>query len=83
MKLKKILLGVFVLAIPVFVCACTVEEAAKTELGTKVDKQDIETNTDIHIRDKDLLYSQYDNQEIVTMYLTVSSGNSGEGTDHT
>lgn len=83
MKLKTILLGVFVLAIPVFACACTVEEAAKTELGTKVDKQEIETNTDIHIRDKNLLYSQYDNQEIVTMYLTVSSGNSGEGTNHT
>ena len=83
MKLKSILLGMFVLAMPVFLCACSVEEATKTELGTKVEQQDIETNTDIHIRDKDLLYSQYDNQEIVTMYLTVSSGNSGEGTNHT
>lgn len=83
MKLKIILLGMFVFTIPFFLCSCTVEEAVNTELGTKVEKQDIEANTDIHIRDKDLLYSQYDNQEIVTMYLTVSSGNSGEGTDHT
>ncbi|MBQ2921989.1 MAG: CotH kinase family protein [Tyzzerella sp.] len=83
MKLKSILLGMFVLAIPVFLCACSVEEATKTELGTQVEKQDIETSTDVHIRDKNLLYSQYDNQEIVTMYLTVSSGNSGEGTNHT
>jgi len=83
MKLKSILLGMFVLAMPAFLCACSVEEAANTELGTKVEKQDIETNTDIHIRDKNLLYSQYDNQEIVTMYLTVSSGNSAEGTNHT
>ena len=83
MKLKNILLSVFVLAIPVFLCSCKVEEAANTNLGTKVDTQDIETNVDVHIRDKNLLYSQYDNQEIVTMYLTVSSGNSGEGTNHT
>ena len=83
MKFKNILLWMFALAMPIFLCSCTVEEAVNTELGTKVEKKDIETNTDIHIRDKDLLYSQYDNQEIVTMYLTVSSGNSAEGTNHT
>lgn len=83
MKLKNICLGIFVLALPIFLCACTVKEAVGTEFGTKVEKQDIETNTDIHIRDKNLLYDQYDNQEIVTMYLTVSSGNAGEGTNHT
>ena len=39
MKLKSILLGMFVLAMPVLLCACTVEEAVNTGLGTKVDKQ--------------------------------------------
>ncbi len=34
-----------------------------------------------HLRDKNLLYT-HDNS-VVTMYLTVSSGNKSEGTDHT
>lgn len=58
-------------------------QAEDTDLGTKVDKTEINTETDIHLRDKNLLYTQYDNTEIVTMYLTVSSGNAGEGTNHT
>ena len=41
------------------------EEAVETQLGTKVDLQNIKTETDIHIRDKDLLYTQNDNSEIV------------------
>ncbi|MEE1046345.1 MAG: CotH kinase family protein, partial [Clostridia bacterium] len=65
-------------------CGCNgFEEAVDTNLGTKVDTQDIETTTDSHLRDKNLLYTQYDNTEIVTMYLTVSTGNEGEGTNHT
>lgn len=60
-----------------------IEEAVESDLGTSIDLQEIETQTDIHIRDKNLLYSLYDNTEIVTMYLTVSSGNAAEGTNHT
>lgn len=82
--MKRVLLILLSLALLVSGSGCnSFEQAANTNLGTKVDMQDIETTTDIHIRDKNLLYSQYDNTEIVTMYLTVSSGNEGEGTNHT
>ncbi len=66
------------------VCACGFEEATDTAFGTKVDPQDVTTDngSGIHLRDKNLLYTQHDNTEIVTMYLTVSRGNEGEGTDH-
>ena len=65
-------------------CGCgQLEQASDSDLGTKVDPEEIQTETDIHIRDKNLLYTQYDNTEIVTMYLTVSSGNAAEGTNHT
>lgn len=70
-------------AMAVSFCSCQFQEAANTDLGTKIDKQEIAEYTDIHIRDKDLLYDMYDNTEIVTMYLTVSKGNEGEGTNHT
>lgn len=83
MNLKKVMVGALVLALSFAMCSCSFNEALDTDLGTKVDLQDIQNETDIHIRDKNLLYSQYDNSEIVTMYLTVSSGNEGEGTDHT
>lgn len=63
--------------------ACTVEEAVESSLGTSIDVRQINTQTDVHIRDKDLLYSLYDDTEIVTMYLTVSVGNESEGTNHT
>ena len=59
------------------------EEAVESDLGTTIDLLEIETQPDIHIRDKNLLYSQYDNTEIVTMYLTVSTGNEADGTNHT
>ena len=84
MRMKHILLTVlsFVLIVCLFGCG-QFEEAVNTSLGTKVDNDDIDNSSDIHIRDKNLLYNQYDNTEIVTMYLTVSSGNAGEGTNHT
>jgi spore coat protein H len=53
------------------------------DLGSIIGKDDINTEEDIHIRDKDLIYENQNNTEIVTMYLTVSSGNSAENTDHT
>ena len=32
-----------------------IEEAVESDLGTSIDLQEINTQTDIHIRDKDLL----------------------------
>ena len=84
MRIKRILLTFLAFVMIVSVCGCSqFEKAVNTSLGTKVDNDDIDKSSDIHIRDKNLLYSQYDNTEIVTMYLTVSSGNAGEGTNHT
>ena len=82
--MKRILALALSLALIVSLCGCKgFGEAFDSSLGTKIDADDIDNSTDIHIRDKKLLYSQYDNTEIVTMYLTVSTGNEGEGTNHT
>lgn len=83
MRLKKVGLGALSLLLCLGLSACSVEQATSTDLGTKVDLSDLQTEADLHIRDKNLLYDMYDNTEIVTMYLTVSSGNEAEGTDHT
>lgn len=64
-------------------CDDTIDSAVNSNLGTVIDKSEIQTEDNIHIRDKNLLYEQQNNTEIVTMYLTVSSGNSAENTDHT
>ena len=40
-------------------------------------------DTALHLRDNPELYTVYDDSGVVTMYLTVSRGNSSEGTDHT
>lgn len=82
--MKRVLSLVLTLVLIISLCGCNgFGQAADTNLGTKVDVNDIDTSIDIHIRDKNLLYTQYDNTEIVTMYLTVSTGNEGEGTNHT
>lgn len=84
MAMKRILSIILLLAMLLALCGCSgFQQAADTNLGTKVDPEEIRNETDIHLRDKDLLYTMYDNTEIVTMYLTVSSGNEGEGTNHT
>ncbi len=64
-------------------CGDTFDSAVNSNLGTTIDKSEIQTGENIHIRDKDLLYEQQNNTEIVTMYLTVSMGNSAENTNHT
>lgn len=64
-------------------CSDVIEPAINSNLGTIIEKDDIQTGESIHIRDKNLIYENQDNTEIVTMYLTVSMGNSAENTDHT
>lgn len=84
MAMKRILSIILLLAMLLSLCGCAdFQQATDTNLGTKVDPEEIRNETDIHLRDKDLLYTMYDNTEIVTMYLTVSRGNEGEGTNHT
>lgn len=79
--MKKTLSFLLCLLLIFSISGCS--EAVDSGMGTTIDKTEINTETDIHIRDKDLLYDMYDDTEIVTMYLTVSSGNKSEGTDHT
>ncbi|MEE1047540.1 MAG: hypothetical protein U0M60_08965, partial [Clostridia bacterium] len=60
--MKRVLSLVLTLVFIISLCGCKgFDEAADTNLGTKVDVNDIDTSTDIHIRDKNLLYTQYDN----------------------
>lgn len=63
---------------------CSVQEDSSTKKVKKQDKiQKAETSDKVkHLRDKDELYEVYDDSGIVTMYLTVSRGNSSENTDH-
>ena len=58
----------------------TVEGKTETEETVKAEKEDI---NDIHLRDKDSLYENDDDTSVVTMYLTVSKGNTSENTYHT
>ena len=58
----------------------TVEGKTETEETVKAEKEDIK---DIHLRDKDSLYEHDDDTSVVTMYLTVSKGNTSENTYHT
>lgn len=81
--MKKAVVLMCVALSMLFMCSCGVEEAINTNLGTTIELQEVSTKTGIHLRDKKLLYSMYDDTEIVTMYLTVSRGNEGEGTNHT
>ncbi|MBQ8249876.1 MAG: CotH kinase family protein [Clostridia bacterium] len=81
MKIKRLAAVLLLSAILLGNVGC--EEAVNTDLGTSVDVPEISDSEDIHIRDKSLLYENQNNTEIVTMYLTVSMGNSAENTDHT
>ena len=83
---KKILSAAcLILTFSAFLPGCdnTFDSAVNSNLGTTIDKSEIQTEENIHIRDKNLLYEHQNNTEIVTMYLTVSMGNSAENTDHT
>lgn len=60
----------------------TVQEDNKTE-QVKAEKAEKEEINEIHLRDKDSLYENGDDTSVVTMYLTVSKGNSSENIYHT
>lgn len=55
-------------------------EASLAETAPKADRGSLDG---LHLRDADLLYGQTDPLSVVTMYLTVSTGNESDGTDHT
>ena len=83
-KIKGFLLVALLVAVLILIVAFgskTVEEV--TDTASFSEKQSYENTADFHLRDKKPLYENQDPTEIVTMYLTVSSGNSAENTDHT
>ena len=59
-----------------------VQEDNETE-QVETEKAEKEEINEIHLRDKDSLYENDDDTSVVTMYLTVSKGNSSENTYHT
>ncbi len=75
------------LALLWLLCLCGCAGPEETDVldnpGVSIEKNDIDTSEDIHIRDKNLIYEGQNNTEIVTMYLTVSYGNAAENTNHT
>ena len=52
----------------------------QTEQQEEIKKAETQDINDVHLRDKDRLYENDDETSVVTMYLTVSRGNSSEGT---
>lgn len=68
-------------------CSIPKEDLSDTQtepsVQQRVEKADTPDINDVHLRDKDLLYERQDETSVVTMYLTVSRGNSSENTDHT
>ena len=56
-------------------------ETEQTEAAAVV-KEATEDINQVHLRDKETLYENDDEDSVVTMYLTVSRGNSSENTDH-
>lgn len=59
----------------------TKESSVELENST-IKKAEVPDITQIHLRDKDLLYTKEDETSVVTMYLTVSRGNDAENTNH-
>ena len=82
---RRILAAMLASALLLGICGCAEGEPNITpdDFGMSVDVGSINRDPGIHLRDKDLLYTMYDNTEIVTMYLTVSEGNTAENTNHT
>ena len=89
-KYKLLALGcALLLGMSCCLTGCTTPEKTgdtskkQTEQQEEIKKAETQDINDVHLRDKDSLYENDDETSVVTMYLTVSRGNSSEGTDHT
>lgn len=87
MKKTALLLSVILIFIIAFSgCGSYSEsdEVSSDEFGKNSEYvPDLEYNEKYKLRDKKLLYNDHAPEDVVTMYLTVSSGNAGEKTNHT
>ena len=90
-KYKSIALGcALLLGMSCCLTGCTAfeknldnSERQEEQQEETIEKDQVQDINEVHLRDKDSLYENDDETSVVTMYLTVSSGNSSEGTDHT
>lgn len=89
-KYKLLALGcALLLGMSCCLTGCTTPEKTgdtskkQTEQQEEIKKAETQDINDVHLRDKDSLYENDDEASVVTMYLTVSRGNSSEGTAHT
>lgn len=88
MKLKRGISFLLAICILVLSAGCSVETATSSTTETEavqetIEKEESEDINDVRLRDNDLLYKDRDPSEIVTMYLTVYTGNEAENTNHT
>ena len=89
-KYKLLALGcALLLGMSCCLTGCTTPEKTgdtskkQTEQQEEIKKAETQDINDVHLGDKDSLYENDDEASVVTMYLTVSRGNSSEGTAHT
>ncbi len=82
--IRKIVLTLSLVLLALTFASCgEFAETVGESLGADVEKKESASINEVHLRDKKLLYEAYDPLEVVTMYLTVSTGNAAENTDHT
>ena len=68
----------------VFILSGCIKEKPVEEISDNTIKQYVDPSlSGYEFRDNKYLYKNSDPKKVVTMYLTVLEGNSGEGTDHT
>ena len=90
MKARKISCFVLAAALLLSLAGCVAggepgaatPETAETGTGAII-KEEPASLDDLHLRDNPLLYANRDPADVVTMYLTVSTGNAAENTNHT
>lgn len=93
MNVKGLLCFFLIFCLPLSFMGCDLEDAPQQaasqasempeEAAGEIVKEEAAELNDLHLRDKDLLYENRDPADIVTMYLTVSTGNAAENTNHT
>ncbi len=90
MRAKRTLCAVLAAALIISLVGCggstqdpSASQSAMGGNSGPVVKAEPATLDELQLRDKKLLYENLDPTEVVTMYLTVSTGNAAENTDHT
>ena len=90
MRAKRTLCAVLAAALIISLVGCggstqdpSASQSAMGGNNGPVVKAEPATLDELQLRDKKLLYENLDPTEVVTMYLTVSTGNAAENTDHT